>query len=135
MNENVVQQPTMMVDKDGTKTWRLNDKLHREDGPAIEWADGDKEWYLHGKQHREDGPAIEWASGYKEWYLHGKCHREDGPAVEGTNGYEEWWLHDEEFKDVFEWAEALLKSKGNNVPTDDEINSKVQQITSSSILD
>ena len=25
------------------------------------WANGDKSWYLNGKLHREDGPAIEWA--------------------------------------------------------------------------
>jgi len=26
----------------------LNGKLHREDGPAIEFANGDKSWYLNG---------------------------------------------------------------------------------------
>ena len=27
-------------------------------------------WYLNGKLHREDGPAVEWAiDGYKRWYL------------------------------------------------------------------
>ena len=35
----------------GAKEWWLNGKLHREDGPAIEWADGSKEWYLNGKLH------------------------------------------------------------------------------------
>ena len=45
--------------------------------------DGTKEWYLNGKLHREDGPAIEWASGGKSWYLNGKVHREDGPYFEG----------------------------------------------------
>jgi len=39
--------------------------LHREDGPAIEWADGSKEWWINEKLHREDGPAIEWADGTK----------------------------------------------------------------------
>ena len=33
----------------GTKHWYLKGQLHREDGPAIEWADGDKHWYLNGK--------------------------------------------------------------------------------------
>jgi len=32
----------------GSKRWYLNGKLHREDGPAIEWNDGDKRWYLNG---------------------------------------------------------------------------------------
>jgi hypothetical protein len=33
--------------------------------------DGDKEWYLNGKLHREDGPAVEYSSGTKVWYLNG----------------------------------------------------------------
>ena len=35
---------------DGTKSWYLNGKLHREDGPAIECADGNKFWYLNGEE-------------------------------------------------------------------------------------
>jgi hypothetical protein len=50
----------------------LNGTLHREDGPAIEWADGYKSWYLNGKKHREDGPALEYASGRKAWWLNGE---------------------------------------------------------------
>jgi len=57
------------INMNGTKEWWLNDKLHREDGPAIEWADGSKEWWLNDKLHREDGPAVEWADGTKEWWL------------------------------------------------------------------
>jgi hypothetical protein len=44
----------------GDKYYFLNDKLR-----------GDK-WNLKNKLHREDGPAVEFASGYKEWYLNGK---------------------------------------------------------------
>ena len=34
------------IDADGNKFWRNPEgKLHREDGPAIEWASGDKFWY------------------------------------------------------------------------------------------
>ena len=51
-------------------------------GLLVECANGDKSWYLNGKLHREDGPAIERANGDKSWYLNGKLHREDGPAVE-----------------------------------------------------
>lgn len=32
----------------------------------IEFVDGSKYWYVHGKLHREDGPAIEWTNGTKE---------------------------------------------------------------------
>jgi hypothetical protein len=44
---------TIKVNTDGTKYWYLNDKLHREDGPAIEWDNGNKYWYLNGKQLTE----------------------------------------------------------------------------------
>jgi len=156
--ENAMQQPTMTVDKSGNKIWRLNDKLHREDGPAyegasgykawflndmrhredgpaIERANGDKEWYLHGKLYREDGPAVEYANGNKAWYLNGRLHREDGPAVEYADGYKRWYLYGRKYEDIFEWARVLLKLKGINDPSEDEINDVVQQVTSSSILD
>ena len=84
---------TVKVRADGTKEWYLNDKLHREDGPAMEFADGSKCWYLNGKLHREDGPAIEYASGSKSWYLNGKLHREDGPAMEFADGDKFWYLN------------------------------------------
>ena len=29
-----------------------------------------------GQLHREDGPAIEWADGYKDWYLNDKRYSE-----------------------------------------------------------
>ena len=61
---------TVTVDDYGNR-WYLNDKLHREDGPAVERTDGTKYWYLDGKRHREDGPAIERIDGTKEWYLNG----------------------------------------------------------------
>jgi len=67
-----MKEYTVKVFDDGTKKWYLNGKLHREDGPAIEYASGTKEWWLNGNLHREDGPAIEWANGVKEWYVNGK---------------------------------------------------------------
>jgi hypothetical protein len=85
---------TVKVNTNGSKFWYLNDKLHREDGPAFEGSDGTKSWYLNGKRHREDGPAIEWSSGTKFWYLNGKYHREDGPAIEWSDGTKSWWLND-----------------------------------------
>jgi len=45
-----VSDPEIRVSSKGTKEWRLNGLLHREDGPAIEWADGSKEWRLNGKE-------------------------------------------------------------------------------------
>jgi len=32
---------------------------------------GTKCWFLDGKLHREDGPAVDYISGYKYWYLNG----------------------------------------------------------------
>ena len=63
---------TVEVSDYGTKHWFLNDKLHREDGPAVKDSDGYTEWWLNDKRHREDGPAVEWADGTKEWYLNGQ---------------------------------------------------------------
>ena len=45
--------------------------LHRENGPAIEYADGNKLWYQNGKLHRLDGPAVEFADGSKEYWIGG----------------------------------------------------------------
>ena len=45
---------TVIVYPEGSKSWWLNGKRHREDGPAIEWADGDKSWWLNGKEVTEE---------------------------------------------------------------------------------
>ena len=45
----------------------LNNKLHRIDGPAIEYISGFKYWYQNGELHRVDGPAYEYFCGNK-WY-------------------------------------------------------------------
>ena len=42
----------------GSRTWRKDYYLHREDGPAVERYDGTRIWYLNGymvsrKQHRK----------------------------------------------------------------------------------
>ena len=79
----------------GSKMWKLNGKLHREDGPAVVLSDGPnsikthpgkKEWWVKGKRHREDGPAVELPVGYKEWWVNGTRHREDGPAIQPAPG-------------------------------------------------
>ena len=85
----------VVKDRNNTIVYYVNGKLHREDGPAVEWFNGDKDWYLNGKLHREDGPAIESVTSNKLWYLNGKLHREDGPAIECDNGDRAWWLNGE----------------------------------------
>jgi hypothetical protein len=81
---------TVRVDADGDKFWYLNGKIHREDGPAVEYSNGTKYWYLNDQRHREDGPAIEYYDGYKFWFLNGKRLTEEehkkalNPTVEMT---------------------------------------------------
>ena len=41
------------------------------------YANGSKYWYLNGKLHRKDGPAIEWANGYRVWCLNGEYITDD----------------------------------------------------------
>jgi hypothetical protein len=79
--------------------WYKDGKLHREDGPAVEWADGDKVWYKNGQLHREDGPAVEDPNGVKEWWLNGRRHRRGGPAVEWEDGSKEWWINGERHRE------------------------------------
>jgi hypothetical protein len=62
----------LIIDKNGDKKWYLNDQLHREDGPVIEWNNGDKCYRQKGTFHREDGPAIEYVNGASCWYYNGK---------------------------------------------------------------
>jgi hypothetical protein len=45
---------TVKVYDSGSKSWWLNDELHREDGPAVEDANGYKAWYLNGKRVTEE---------------------------------------------------------------------------------
>ena len=45
---------TVKVYDNGNKSWWLNGKLHREDGPAYEGDDGYKQWWLNGKWMAEE---------------------------------------------------------------------------------
>jgi len=67
----------VIVTKDSTKWYNLEGKLHREDGPAIEYADGDKSYLINGKRHREDGPAVEYENGNKSYYINDVLLTED----------------------------------------------------------
>jgi len=73
MRNSVIELP------DETKYWYKNNKLHREDGPAVEYSTGNKKWYINGLLHRVDGPAVE-HDGTKYWYLNGeeiKCSTQE----------------------------------------------------------
>jgi hypothetical protein len=102
-----------VIDKAATYYYK-NGKLHRADGPAIEWSNGSKCWYINGECHRTDGPATDDVGGYKEWRINGKLHRVDGPAVENVGGYKEWWFNGQLYRKEFTnetWME-FIKSKG-----------------------
>jgi hypothetical protein len=43
-----------------------------------------------GKVHRVDGPAVEYSNGLKEWWLHDNIYRTDGPAIERGDGTFIW---------------------------------------------
>lgn len=68
--------PEMTIDANGTKSWRANGMLHREDGPAWEtvstvYLPASRQWFVNNKLHRLDGPAVEWANGEKQWWVNG----------------------------------------------------------------
>ena len=51
--------------------WDSNSKLHRSNGPAVDFNDGDWVWRLHGKQHRYYGPSDRFSKKYY-WFVHGR---------------------------------------------------------------
>lgn len=59
-------------------------------------------YYRHGRLHREDGPAREWADGdTREWFRAGLRHRDDGPALE-TRIIDSWWADGR----IIDWHDA-----------------------------
>jgi len=82
------------TDANGSKYYyNENGKIHRIDGPAVEYFNGRKEWCVNGELHRLDGPAIDCHNGHKYWYANDKPHRIDGPAVEYANGRKYWFIN------------------------------------------
>jgi hypothetical protein len=102
----------LIIDQLG-KRYFLNDLIHREDGPAVEYSNGGKEWWLHNQLHREDGPAIEYLNGDKTWWINGKLHRENGPAVEFANGDKWYYLNHINLSEE-DYFEEIKKTKSLN---------------------
>jgi hypothetical protein len=48
------KKPICITNSHGTKIWCLNNKYHREDGPAVESPGGTKLWYLNGMGYLEE---------------------------------------------------------------------------------
>jgi len=103
---------------DGTIEWRLDGKLHREDGPAYIDKDGSTKWFLNGIAHRVGGPAIEASDGYKAWCQNGKYHNPDGPAIIYPDGGITWCLEGDEINPPLKFNKRdprhvkLMKIKG-----------------------
>jgi antitoxin component YwqK of YwqJK toxin-antitoxin module len=110
----------------------LNDKLHRENGPAfIAYDENGKvyyeSYYLNGKRHRENGPAyIAYHENGKvsseNYYLNDKLHRENGPAIitDNKNGkvsYEEYYL-----KGIYFTKEDWEKEIKKTIPVNNNNN-------------
>lgn len=62
----------LIIDEINTKRWYKDGKLHREDGPAVEYVDGERRWLKNGYLHREDGPAVECCNTIKYWCYNGQ---------------------------------------------------------------
>ena len=63
----------IVVDEKGTRRYYNKDnRLHRTNGPAVEYADGTKRWLQNDQYHRIDGPAMEYPTGDNRWFINGK---------------------------------------------------------------
>ena len=40
-----------VISENGTKAWYVDGKLHRVDGPAVEYADDIKSWWVYDKRY------------------------------------------------------------------------------------
>jgi len=90
-----------MVRKD-MNIWSLNNKIHREDGPAVQgWHENGQKWY-------------------ESWWLNGEYHRENGIAYQmwwenGQKGHELWYLNNKYYYKREEWVEELLDIEKYNI--------------------
>ena len=90
----------LTLDKDsGDQHWlNSNNKLHREDGPAIVCRNGGEFWILNNKSHRVGGPAHKFSNGQYEWIVDDNLHRLDGPAIEWVDyDISEWYIDDVQY--------------------------------------
>lgn len=101
----------------GTIAWYKNNRLHKEDGPAVvNPSKGERIWYQNGLMHNENGPAYENDLGTKVWLINAKRHREDGPAVIKSDGTEKWIIDDRELSDAEVLAIKLNQELYTNKP-------------------
>lgn len=74
----------VVVDEYGTrKYFNAAGQLHRDAGPAVEYANGTGLWFHNGVLHRADGPAIVYADGTCEWWINGLPQSKQSYLAEG----------------------------------------------------
>jgi len=80
--------------------WVKSEKIHREDGPAIEFVDGGEIYMQKGKLHRTDGPAFihitESGEIIHRYYLDGKEYSKGEWALETRSPKLESFLSEED---------------------------------------
>lgn len=101
-----IRETEPIIGPDGSKEWKVNGRLHREDGPAVIKIFGGvfynsilpaassfgktklearrddeivQEWWQNNMRHRLDGPAYV-SPAAEQWWVYGCTHRIDGPA-------------------------------------------------------
>ena len=60
-----MKEYTVIVYSNRTE-WFLNNKRHREDGPAYEYSNGNKQWWLNGKQYYTEEEFLKATQPVKE---------------------------------------------------------------------
>ena len=66
------------VEKPFGTVWYKNNKIHREDGPAIEANNGNKSWLQNGILHNLNGPSMIQSDGTTKYHIWGlEYKRED----------------------------------------------------------
>jgi hypothetical protein len=75
------------------------------------YSNGDEEWFLNDKRHREQGPAIKQANGYEAWYMYDELHNDNGPAIINTNEEYFYYLGGIKFSDMESYRSAVKIGK------------------------
>lgn len=113
VSSNIMNPESTAIERpDGTREHWHRGRLHREDGPAVEFAGKELHlrlpfgelrlfgpvelWFRRGRLHRDGEPAVRDAKGSALWFTEGRVHRDDGAAVEDVDdhGTNLWWFRD-----------------------------------------
>ena len=70
INNNIIMLNGLFIDEYGCHRYYKNDKIHRDEGPAIILPAGSVKYFINGQLHNENGPAT--VSGKKNILSMGK---------------------------------------------------------------